>query len=490
MLSPYDTSQSLIPQGGGLPAQPAPTLLPAQRSCSQRESCALDLPLKAALLPLSNWDGAYFVHLALPSGGYTHESFHAFFPGYPALLALLRWGLLGPLEHWGLLSPRPALLLTGAALNLALCAAATLALHRLTLRVLRCPQLAQAAALAFALTPGGVFFTALYTEALFACLTFTGLLLLEEAAAAAEAEAAEAEAVVAAVSTCLGCSTPVLLTLAAVLLTAASAVRSNGLLSAGFSAWALLRIARASAFSAPSSSSSSAAAACQSRRPASSPALLCLAGAFALAGPCAPLPAFQRYAAWRLCPAAAWCHAPSTLYAHIQGAYWGVGFLSRWTLAQAPQFLLAAPMLCAAAAAAAAWAAAALQHAQKQRSGSSTSSSSSLTALLPPPHLLALLPYTLHWAALVCGGLLYAHPQVITRLCSAACPAVYWFLASAWGAGSGSAGKGLFRCGRAGVAGVAALSWQQAACRAVLAVWCLGYTLVGGGLFVGTVNWT
>ena len=492
-LQPFDASHRLPP------AAPAGSLRPAQARCSPREACPWDAPVLSALLPLAHWDGAYFVHLAeaLPRGaGYAHESFYAFLPGYPALLALARALLLWPAEALGLLSPRPALLLAGALLGPALCAAAALALERLSLRVLRSRRLARASALAFAVTPGGVFFTALYTEALFALLTFSALALLEGAAARAEDAAARARAPPPPARTLLR------LLSAAALLAAASAVRSNGALNAGFVAWAVLRVAAAGARSGGCSSSALAACA--------------LGGALAALAPLLPLPLLQWHAASRFCPGAAWCRpsdsptagpgsssgsllralaSPPPLYAHIQAQYWGVGWLQRWTLAQAPQFILGLPMTLCAAAAALAWARAALARPAQ------------LLLLRPlPSRLLRLAPYTAHWAALTLAALTVAHPQVTTRLCAAACPPVYWLIASVWcgreeegeGEGGGrAAGQAPARGGEGLESGEASggllecpAGCRSSACRAGIAIWVLGYTLIGGGLFAGTVNWT
>ncbi len=66
----------------------------------------------------------------------------------------------------------------GLAINVAAFAAATLCLHRLSARTLGSGRLADLAALFFCLNPASVFYSAAYSEALFAAGTWAGLLLL------------------------------------------------------------------------------------------------------------------------------------------------------------------------------------------------------------------------------------------------------------------------------------------------------------------------
>lgn len=44
----------------------------------------MDAYIKKSLGIFANWDAIFFTHIA--KEGYTHEQFHAFFPGYPLLV--------------------------------------------------------------------------------------------------------------------------------------------------------------------------------------------------------------------------------------------------------------------------------------------------------------------------------------------------------------------------------------------------------------------
>jgi phosphatidylinositol glycan class V len=72
--------------------------------------------------------------------------------------------LLAPLEWSGLISARPTIVLAGALLSFAAFLGATHALHALTASVTRDRRLARLSALLFALSPAGIFMSAVYTE--------------------------------------------------------------------------------------------------------------------------------------------------------------------------------------------------------------------------------------------------------------------------------------------------------------------------------------
>jgi phosphatidylinositol glycan class V len=449
--TPYDTSWLHLPAraaaGGGGEALP------------------LDGAVLAALAPLARWDGVYYLHLASPWGSYGDgEHLHAFLPGFPFALRAAR-ALLRPLEAAGLLSPRPALLLGGVLLNVACFVIAAVALEALTARVLG--RGGRAAALAFCASPGGVFFSAVYTEAPFAAATFCGLLALESVAAWDGAAARGRRA--------SGAAAAARLVAGAAALAAAAAVRSNGALGAGFIAWALLRLACGGSGGGGGGFAGAARL-----------AALLLVAPLLLAAPLLPLAAFQAWAGSRWCggggapPPPSWCPppgapapsllAPPPLYAHVQAAHWGVGFLRRWGPPRhAPALLLAAPMVaCACGAAFSALRGAARALAAAGWPGPRR------RARAPPSaaHALAVLPYALHFGALAAGGALVAHPQVVTRLCASACPALYWALSAAWE--------------RAGEKGAR----HGPLVRAAIAAWCVGYTAVGAALFSNFYNWT
>ncbi len=177
------------------------------------ETSFLDSVISFLFDGLTRWDGQHFLHIA--NNGYTYESSLAFFPVYPAVVRLV-----GELVYWlqvdyGLLHFSSALRIAAVLLNVACFTGAALALFELSRRVLREDYLAYKSALIFCWNPASVFFSAAYSESLYSLMTFCALLRLERAGGFA-------------VKTAL-------------LLAAASAVRANALVNAGFALYKGLR---------------------------------------------------------------------------------------------------------------------------------------------------------------------------------------------------------------------------------------------------------
>jgi phosphatidylinositol glycan class V len=251
---------------------------------------------------VASWDAVYMRHIALH--GYTHEQTHAFYPLYPL-------GLLRPLAAVYRVDP----LLAGVAVNVVAFCVATVVLYRL-LQLLQLPDAASGsgrvaflAAVAFCVTPAGIFFTAPYSECAFALASFSGMLAVLRRRRA----------------------------VAVVAFAAAAALRSNGLLYGGFFLWPhALRV--------------------WMRQPTQWRALaldlLCVACVLA------PMAGVEWYGRALYCSAggqselrpycATWRPA---FYSFIQAHYWNQGLFAYWTVQQLPNFALAAPMaaLCAVA---------------------------------------------------------------------------------------------------------------------------------------------
>jgi phosphatidylinositol glycan class V len=133
----------------------------------------VDKVVEHALGGLARWDAEYFVHIA--AHGYDREQSIAFFPAWPYLLSMTSSWIVN--VFGSLFSQRSAILVSGTVLNLCFSLGATDALFRLTSVVVG-PEMAYYSAVLFCACPATVYFSALYTEPLFAWATFESLFWL------------------------------------------------------------------------------------------------------------------------------------------------------------------------------------------------------------------------------------------------------------------------------------------------------------------------
>ena len=121
------------------------------------------------------WDAQYFMHIA--QYGYTHENTLAFFPLFPLLVRCVAAVIGVPLLY--ILNYHSVLLVSAVLINFILFVQTAIVFHKLSEEVLRDEALAYRAALLFCINPASVFFSAPYSEGLFAFLTFSALLFSE-----------------------------------------------------------------------------------------------------------------------------------------------------------------------------------------------------------------------------------------------------------------------------------------------------------------------
>ncbi|WFD36759.1 ER membrane glycoprotein subunit of the GPI transamidase complex-like protein [Malassezia cuniculi] len=134
-----------------------------------------------------------------------------------------------------------------------------------------------------------------------------------------------------------------------------------------------------------------------------------------------PFAAFQGWAYSRLCPGQPWCTGTIPLvYSYVQQKYWDVGPFRYWTLAQVPNFILAAPVVGFGALQACIYLRTVPLRAYFFRS-----------PVRPWP-----LPYMVHMAVLCAMLLVASHVQIALRFATpGGMPALWWTLAAAVSAG-------------------------------------------------------
>ncbi|WPT10587.1 GPI mannosyltransferase 2 [Picochlorum sp. SENEW3] len=132
------------------------------------------------------WDGVYFMRIA--QCGYESDQIFAFFPLLPWLMRGGGW-LFG-MVYRALYSVeeketpmhlvRMVYGLTGVGISMVAFCGAALSLYRLGLLVVRNKSIVWLSTVLFCWNPASVFYSAVYTESLFAFCTWTGLVLLEQ----------------------------------------------------------------------------------------------------------------------------------------------------------------------------------------------------------------------------------------------------------------------------------------------------------------------
>jgi len=438
-----------------------------------------------ALRGLLSWDAQHFLRIARTSissrgvdvkgvegilnifsfdsgnGGYADfEQLHAFFPLYPVFIAIVANGLAFPLQS--IFLDKESILAFSAVLinNISTILSACL-LYLLGRRVLLRDgklddfkeRIAYTSALLFCISPGGIFFSAAYSEGLFAALSFAGMLTAEHASDDSRFFISL-----------------FYLSLASCLFMIASAVRSNGILLIGYVIYSSLRI-----------SSSRNTFNIYALTLACFTILLCIGIAF-------PYTAFQFFGYSLFCTSSQfhnnigpelstlktstfitphWCsnqspfflHQIPSVYAHVQSKYWNIGFMNYWQIKHLGMFILALPILSLAFGAVSSHSFNMYQLIAFIRS----------SMFLKPVNKVIIdkeLPYVLHMLFLSVFAIFFMHVQVATRLLSSSCPQLYWHAAYIFLTAPRS-------------------SWKRIT---LLAYFC-GYSIIGTALFSLHYNW-
>ena len=255
-----------------------------------------------------NWDSEYFLFIA--EHGYTYEQFLAFFPLYPLLMRFIASTFLTPLQLF--LPMRSVLLISGILITSFMFILATISLFQLTQKLTRNTSLAIVASILFCINPASVFMSSVYTESLFAFLSFAGMLAIAE-------------------------SKP---TIATISFSLATATRSNGIVAAGFLVYFHLRKVL---FHIRNTKTLCLKFSVQH--------LLLMAVHILII--VSPFIFIQMYGYYKFCvetknsSLSTFCNSSVPMpYSYVQRKYWDVGFLRYYQLKQIPNFLLASPMIC------------------------------------------------------------------------------------------------------------------------------------------------
>ncbi|ORX81291.1 mannosyltransferase [Anaeromyces robustus] len=117
------------------------------------------------------WDSFFFYHIA--ENGYFFEQETAFFPFLPYMMKILSNSILYPLQF--IMNYKSVLLISGVLIVNVSFILATVTLYRLGIKIFNDEKFSRITAICYCLTPSGMFSTSVYTESLFAFLTFLGM---------------------------------------------------------------------------------------------------------------------------------------------------------------------------------------------------------------------------------------------------------------------------------------------------------------------------
>ncbi|GER40166.1 GPI mannosyltransferase [Striga asiatica] len=453
LLSPYDTSASINPpclSSSGTSDLPLPVLLPRLGSVIE-ESVV--------------WDGVYFARIA--ECGYEYEQTYAFLPLLPLCISCLSKTVFAPLVP--VIGYRAVLGLSGYVINNIAFVFASLYLYQLSVAVLEDQEVALRASVLFCFNPASIFYSSIYSESLYALMTFGGLYHFLSGSNLFA-------------TFCFALS---------------GCARSNGVLNAGYICFRSMQQMKEAFISRKWS-------------------YLLMAKVIIVGVSCsicifAPFISFQAYGYFNICKGRSademspWCKARlPLLYNYIQSHYWGVGFLRYFQVKQLPNFLLASPILshavCSILYYVKLWPEVFLSLGlrvsplSKRKEGLMSSSSSSendtpnvlsddsarglkkreraikrevlvmkplksKTPDNPPYDPVLLLPFVLHLSFMVATAFFVMHVQVATRFLSAS-PVLYWYASLIMG--SPSVGR----------------RWGHLIC-----AYCTAYILLGSLLF-------
>ncbi|XP_061719588.1 GPI mannosyltransferase 2 [Cydia pomonella] len=137
---------------------------------------AADAAVNTLLGGLKRWDAQYFIHIA--QYGYTYENCLAFFPFFPLVVRYVAYGLNSLVGSF--LNIHSSLLISAIIINVIMFIKSADILHRLSLRVLRSESKAYKAVVLYCVNPASIFFSAPYSETLFALMSFYTMLKCTE----------------------------------------------------------------------------------------------------------------------------------------------------------------------------------------------------------------------------------------------------------------------------------------------------------------------
>lgn len=403
---------------------------------------------------LARWDAQYFLHIA--TNGYTYEQTLAFYPLLPFIIGFLANTIYFVCP---VISAYHLSLIIATGLNLVFFVKATECLFELSLRLTGNKKWAQMVAILFCLNPASIFFSAPYSEALFAWLTFKVMLETSDSS--------------------------ISFTRLVVPLSLSLVCRSNGLINLGYVIYFAIKTCLSTAKKAykisvvvKSALVIAIALALYAVTHLYYYYLYCVKHSFEHS------PEIVKYAQQHSYILAGnrdsnytspWCEKDLPIsYSYIQSHYWNVGFLHYYTWKQIPNFLLATPILviilnfCCNFL---------QQHTRYCLYLGLLDNKATKKITLFERQIC---PFVLHGLFLALFCILFVHIQVSTRLLASSSPLLYWYCANYF--------KDADINGFEDIRDIIFLDKSEI--RRLILCYFVGYALIGTILFSNFLPWT
>lgn len=359
----------------------------------------------------TRWDGEYFLHIA--KYGYTYENTIAFYPLYPTLIRIIAFILS---KIFPALNSQSIIIVAAMLINFVCFVKSALILYDLTVHIFQDTVTAYKAAILYCINPASIFFSAVYSESMFAYLTFYTML------------------------GSMKYTSTIYFPLALSILT-----RSNGIVNIGFPVYFGLK------------NSVSKEVEKQKRKIPYIFKLITLRNCFTILSTLilslSPFFLLQIYNYIKFCTStpeksllpvhilqyatennlvlpgmtsSIWCNATIPLaYSYVQKTYWNVGFLRYYQFRQIPNFILACPILFIMLQCIKEFACEYKDELYLLGLSDSKRKNGNTTKVYP----LSMFVFVIHGLFLTMVCLFFAHIQVSTRLLASASPLIYWYCA-------------------------------------------------------------
>jgi len=369
---------------------------------------------------LTRWDGEYFLHIA--RYGYTYENTLAFYPLYPAVIRIIVVILT---KIFPLFNIQSMMIIVAILINFVCFVKSAIIFYDLTERVFQNTITAYKAAILYCINPASIFFSALYSESMFAYLTF--YTMLES----------------------IKCTSNIYFPL-----TLSTLVRSNGIVNIGFPIYFRLKnLCNSERIEKHERKHHTLSILWYILKLIKLKSYLNILSTIIIS--LSPFVLLQIYNYMKFCTStfdksllpvhilqyarennlilpgrtdSIWCNASVPLaYSYVQKTYWNIGFLRYYQFKQIPNFILAFPILYIA-----------LQcikeFAWEYRDelyllGFFDNQAKNKSTIEVKKYPLNMFVFVIHGLFLTIFCLFFVHIQVSTRLLASATPLIYWYCA-------------------------------------------------------------